>query len=59
MNKDRIAGSVKQAKGSIEEAAGKLVGDAKLTAEGKADKVAGKAQNALGSLADTLTRDQK
>jgi CsbD-like len=41
VDKNRIEGSVKQVKGSIEEAAGKVLGDAKLTAKGKADKVAG------------------
>ena len=30
MDKDRIAGAAKQAKGAVKEAAGKLVGDAKL-----------------------------
>ncbi len=42
MDKDRIAGAAKQAKGAIKEAAGKTVGDAKLTADGKSDKAAGK-----------------
>jgi uncharacterized protein YjbJ (UPF0337 family) len=59
MDKNRIDGSVKQVKGSVEEAAGKLLGDAKLTAEGKAVKVAGKIQNALGSLNDSLTKEPK
>jgi uncharacterized protein YjbJ (UPF0337 family) len=48
MDKDRIAGSAKQIKGSIKEVAGKIVGDAKIEAEGKADKVEGKVQNAIG-----------
>lgn len=38
MDKDRIAVVAKQAKGSVEEAAGKTLGDAKLTAQGKTDK---------------------
>jgi uncharacterized protein YjbJ (UPF0337 family) len=59
MDKNRIDGSVKQVKGSVEEAAGKLLGDAKLTAEGKAVKIAGKIQNALGSLNDSLTKERK
>jgi uncharacterized protein YjbJ (UPF0337 family) len=59
MYKNRIEGSVKQVKGSVEEAAGKLLGDAKLTAEGKADKVAGKIQNAVGSVSDSLTKEPK
>ena len=48
MDKDRIAGIGNQVKGSIKEAAGKVVGDAKLEADGAADKVKGKIQNAVG-----------
>jgi len=59
MDKNRIEGSLEQAKGGVEEAAGKLLGDSKLTAEGKADKVAGKIQNALGSLSDSLLKDRE
>jgi uncharacterized protein YjbJ (UPF0337 family) len=54
MDKDRIEGSANQAKGSIKEMAGKVTGDAKLEAEGKTDKAAGKVQNAVGGLKDTL-----
>lgn len=59
MDKNRIDGSLKQVKGSVEEAAGKLLGDAKLTVEGKADKTAGKIENALGSLSDSLTKQRQ
>jgi uncharacterized protein YjbJ (UPF0337 family) len=58
MDKDRIEGAANQAKGSIKEAAGKLTGDAKLQGEGKADKAAGKVQNAIGGLKDTLRGDK-
>ena len=54
MDKDRIAGSAKVVKGKVKEAVGKVIGDAKLNAEGKADKVAGKAQNAVGGIKDAL-----
>jgi uncharacterized protein YjbJ (UPF0337 family) len=54
MDKDRIAGAAKQAKGAIKEVTGKAVGDAKLTADGKSDKFEGKVQNAVGGLKDTL-----
>ena len=53
MDKDRVAGSAKKIKGSIKEVVGKAAGDAKLEAEGKADKVEGKVQNAVGGLKDT------
>ena len=36
MNRDRIEGSVAQAKGKIKEVAGKVTGDSKLETEGKA-----------------------
>jgi uncharacterized protein YjbJ (UPF0337 family) len=54
MNKDRIAGAAKEAKGSIKETLGKAVGDSKLESEGKADKVEGKIQNAIGGFKDAL-----
>jgi uncharacterized protein YjbJ (UPF0337 family) len=54
MNKDRVEGSLKQAKGSVKDAAGKLTGDTKLQAEGKADKAAGKLQNTVGGLKDAV-----
>ena len=52
MDKDRVEGSAKQVKGAVKETIGKVVGDAKLEAEGKADKTAGKLQNAIGGLKD-------
>ena len=52
MDKDRIAGSAKEAKGAVKVAAGKLLGDAKLQAEGQADKANGKMQNLVGGLKD-------
>jgi uncharacterized protein YjbJ (UPF0337 family) len=54
MDKDRVAGSAKVVKGKIKEAVGKAVGDAKLESQGKADKLEGKVQNAVGGLKDTL-----
>ena len=54
MDKDRIKGSARQAKGALKEVVGKVTGDAKLEAEGKSDKVAGKAQNAVGGRKDAL-----
>jgi uncharacterized protein YjbJ (UPF0337 family) len=56
MDKDRIAGAVKKIKGSIKETLGRVTGDAKLEAEGKADKVEGKVQNAIGGLKDALEK---
>jgi uncharacterized protein YjbJ (UPF0337 family) len=56
MNKDRIEGVAKQAKGAVKDTTGKILGDTKLQAEGKADKVEGKVQNAIGGLKDSAKR---
>jgi uncharacterized protein YjbJ (UPF0337 family) len=48
MDKGRIEGSAKQAKGAIKQGAGKIAGDAKLQAEGAAEKAKGKVQNTIG-----------
>jgi uncharacterized protein YjbJ (UPF0337 family) len=54
MDKDRVIGSAKQIKGTVKQVAGKAVGDAKLEAEGSADKIEGQVQNAVGGVKDTL-----
>jgi uncharacterized protein YjbJ (UPF0337 family) len=54
MDKDRVAGSAKQIKGEVKQVVGKAIGDAKLESEGKADKIEGKVQNAVGGLKDTV-----
>ncbi len=60
MDKDRIEGVEKQAKGSVKEAWGKVTGDAKTEAEGKADKAEGRVQNTVGGIKDAgrETRDK-
>ena len=55
---DRIEGAAKNIGGKIKETAGKVTGDTKLQAEGKADQVEGKVQNAVGGLKDTLRGDR-
>ena len=55
---DRIEGAAKNLGGNIKEAAGKVTGDEKLKAEGRADQVEGKVQNAVGGIKDSL-RDDK
>lgn len=54
IDRDRVAGSAQQAKGSIKEGVGSVLGDGKLQAEGKLDKAEGKAQNTVGGIKDTL-----
>ena len=48
MNKDTVDGNLKQVKGSVKEALGKVTGNKSLEAEGATEKVAGKAQEGLG-----------
>lgn len=54
MDKDRIAGIGHQIKGAAKEVAGKVTGDRKTEAEGKAEKLGGKMQNAYGGAKDSV-----
>jgi uncharacterized protein YjbJ (UPF0337 family) len=54
MDKDRVIGSAKVIKGKAKVAVGKAIGDSKLEAEGHAEKVEGKVQNAVGGIKDTI-----
>jgi uncharacterized protein YjbJ (UPF0337 family) len=54
MDKDRIAGSAKQAGGAVKETAGKVLGDKKMEAEGAAKKAEGKVQNTVGGVKDKV-----
>jgi len=56
MDKNRVIGAGKQIAGSVKQAVGKLVGDAKLQVDGSAEKNEGKVQNAIGSIKDTLKK---
>jgi uncharacterized protein YjbJ (UPF0337 family) len=48
MNKNQIQGTATDLKGQVQEAAGKLVGNDKLQAEGLKNQVLGNAEKALG-----------
>ena len=48
MDEDQIKGSGEQAKGAVEEVAGKFLGHQDLETEGKIEKAVGKVQNATG-----------
>jgi uncharacterized protein YjbJ (UPF0337 family) len=54
MDEDRIKGTANQAKGAVKEKVGQVTGDTKTEAEGKADKVGGKVQNAVGGIKDAV-----
>ena len=51
---DRIEGAAKNIGGQIKEGVGKLTGDEKLKAEGRADQVEGKVQNTVGGIKDAV-----
>jgi uncharacterized protein YjbJ (UPF0337 family) len=54
MDKNRVAGSIKEIKGAAKEAAGKAVGDAKLRSDGNSDQAEGEIQNAVGGVNDAM-----
>ena len=54
VDKNRTEGTKHEVKGAVKEAVGKVVGDAKLQGEGKADKAEGKIQNAIGGAKDAV-----
>jgi uncharacterized protein YjbJ (UPF0337 family) len=56
MDKDRAKGSARQVKGGAKSVAGKVAGDTKLQTEGQAEKAAGKVQNTIGGIKDTIRR---
>jgi uncharacterized protein YjbJ (UPF0337 family) len=58
MDNDRIKGAVKQKVGEVKEAAGKVLGDEKLKRKGQAEEVAGKVQNIVGGIKDSVRENQ-
>lgn len=54
MDKDRIGGSLKQVVGSVKETAGRILGDDKAEADGKAMQAEGRLQNAIGGAKDKV-----
>ena len=56
---DRIEGAAKNLGGKIKETAGKITGDEKLKAEGRADQIEGRIQNAVGGLKDSLHQGKR
>jgi uncharacterized protein YjbJ (UPF0337 family) len=58
-NKDQVRGRVKEAQGKVKEVAGKLVGNEKLEAKGKIQKVLGKAQAKFGDVKQDMKDSKK
>jgi uncharacterized protein YjbJ (UPF0337 family) len=48
----RLAAAIKKVVGSIQETLGRAIGDRNMEAEGKAKKVAGTAEQTMGSVKD-------
>ncbi|SDR73523.1 CsbD family protein [Opitutus sp. GAS368] len=53
-NQDKAEGTVKNITGGIKEAVGKAVGNPRLEAEGKADKIEGQVQKKIGEIKQVL-----
>jgi uncharacterized protein YjbJ (UPF0337 family) len=56
MDREHVKGAADKAKGAVEQAAGKLVGDKKLQAEGQLDKAKGAAHSAVGDAKDAVRK---
>lgn len=53
MDEDRTKGAAAALGGEVKDAVGGLTGDGEIQAEGKADRMSGRVQNAYGSAKDT------
>lgn len=54
MNKDQLKGRVKKAKGTVEEAVGKVTGKESLEQKGKLEKAAGRMQAGYGDIKNDI-----
>jgi uncharacterized protein YjbJ (UPF0337 family) len=54
MDSNRIKGAWKKTTGEVKEATGQALGNEKLRLKGRAEQVAGMAQNALGRVKDAF-----
>lgn len=52
--KDKVKGTLREAKGKVKEVAGKLTDNPKLEAKGVVEKLAGKAERKLGEIKKVL-----
>ncbi len=60
MNKDQVQGRVEEAKGSIKQTTGRVIGNPDLEDRGTVEKVAGKVQKTFGDVKEQVkdaTRD--
>lgn len=54
VDKNRVSGAGDKMKGAAKSAAGKVTGDTKLKAEGRADTAKGKVKSAVGDATDAV-----
>ncbi len=54
MDREHVKGTIDKAKGAVKDAAGKVTGDTKLQAEGKADKAEGSVRKGMGDVKDAF-----
>jgi uncharacterized protein YjbJ (UPF0337 family) len=59
MDREHIKGAAEKAKGTVKEAAGKLTGDEKLRAKGKAEKAKGAAHMVAGDVKEAARHGSK
>ena len=59
MDKEHVKGAADKAKGAVKEAAGKMIGDKEMQAEGKFDKAKGAAHKAAGDIKDTARQAER
>lgn len=59
VDSNQIKGGAKELGGNIKEAAGKLVGNERLQAEGEIDQAAGKTQKNYGKVKDAVKDELK
>jgi uncharacterized protein YjbJ (UPF0337 family) len=52
MDREHVKGAADKVKGAVKDAAGKMMGDEKMQAEGKMDKAKGAAHTAAGDVKD-------
>lgn len=54
MNKQQVKGRLMEARGTVKEVAGKVVGNKRLEQEGKVDQAVGKVRSGVGDLKEDL-----
>jgi uncharacterized protein YjbJ (UPF0337 family) len=57
MDSEHVKGAVDKVKGAVKDAAGKMIGDRKMQAEGKIDQGKGEMHKTAGDIKDAATRE--